>query len=278
MKQQLYILVVVLITTLNGYAQKTLKKLLWNSVESCYSQLDNVDNIEIIEDVKNGYLKVSAFCETSVAAFKTKEGNFTTLVQYKDLYNFTYKIKSNKKLQDIIPKKINLLTFIPDGNISLFYFDIVPPKKGTDIIVIVKPTPFGIKNVKKSPFIYSTREGIENFVFFRDIVPKIKDSKTLKFILNKNYNAITKEDFNLISNNIGKGSVNYKDWTWGVVSSKLKKLYTIYQNFESRSYDAILLGWNKSIGKFYVKEKRKKKKAISFKQFLNNNSYWAAIG
>lgn len=274
-KQQLCILL-FFVVTLNSFAQQSLKKLLWKSVEPCYSQLDEEgDEIRTTEDIKNGYLKISSSCETSVAAFKTQEGNYTTLVRYKDLCNFIYKINSNEKLQNILPPNINLSTFIPEGNSTLFYFDIEPPQKGTDIIVTLKPVPFGIKNITRNPFEYSGYT--ESFQFFQSLVHKIKDGRTLDFILKKNYKAIRKKEMSLITSEIGEKSPNNRDWSLATVSTKLNKLYKIYQDFESRQYDAFVLGWRRKSGKFYIKKKIKKQKSVTFLQFLKENDFWMAI-
>lgn len=286
MKQQLYILL-FFATTFNSSAQKSLKKILWKSVDSCYNEIkeDGGNFIELKEDISNGYLRVHGFtgtcgcgCFKEVAAFKTVKGNFVTLVRENNACYFSYKIASNKNLQDIFPKEVSISTFISKVDASRFYFDIKPPQNGTKVTLTIKPIPLGVENINKTPFDYKTNTKIENFQFFQNFVHKIKDGSTLDFILKKNYTAINKKELSLINEKIKLESrYDSKNWNLEKISSKLAKLYKIYQDFESRNYDAFILDWNREFGKFYIKKRIKKQKSITFLQFLKETNFWRAI-
>lgn len=275
-------LLLFFVMTLNSFAQQSSKKLLWKSVEPCYSLLEksgNSNDNQVIEDIKNGYLKVAGpyptcgcYCETSVAAFKTAKGNLVTLIKEDDACYFKYRIASNKNIQDIFPKEVSISAFIPKADASRFYFDTQPPQKGTDITITVKPIPLGIENTNKTPFDYKANTKIENLEFFKRLVHKINDDRTLDFLLKKDYKAIDKKDLSLI-----KEESSREGWNFVTISSKLTKLYNIYQYFESRQYDSFVLGWHRESGKFYIKKKIKKQQSVTFLQFLKENKFWIAF-
>lgn len=286
MKLSVYIPILYCLFTVHGVSQNHVEKLLWQSVNISKKDICKRYILDKkVEDLKNGYLKVSGYQDASccgfakaVAVFKTSKNRYVTLVRNEaERCNFTYSIETNNNLIEILPKELRISSFIPKGDASLFYFDIEPPQKGTDVAVNLKPVPFGIKNTNKNPFNHEINEGIEDFSFFRDFVLKLKDSSTLKSVLEKKFNTIDKEELSLITDKIGKNNPNYSDWNLDIVSAKLHKLYKIYQDFEARKYDAFVLGWNKDVGKFYIKEKVNKQKSISFYQFLKDNKFWEAI-
>lgn len=289
MKKNLYLVTLFLIIALNSYSQENLEKLLWDSVKlSKEPTEDDYDSYILngkIEDIKSGYLKVfgdwdSSCCGFSmvVAAFKAKNNKYITLIRNEEeLCNFIYKIESNKSIYNLFPKELNLSVFIPKGDFSFFYFDIDPPRKGTDVLVNLNPTPFGIKNFSKDPYNYSTNRTIEDFSFFRSFVEKIKDNNDLKFLIEKNYKTIKKETMNLIAEEIKRKKRDIPEYNLETISLKASKLYKIYKDFESRKYDAFVLGWSRDLGKFYVKKKIKKQKPMSFINFLKKYRFWAAI-
>ena len=95
-----------------GQSKQSLSKQLWKRVQSYYSNFEDTDSdgkldeVEIIDDAENGFLKVSGAigtcgckCSKTIAAFKDKNGKYTFLEQETSDCSFLHKVTSSKRIQ-----------------------------------------------------------------------------------------------------------------------------------------------------------------------------------
>lgn len=298
MKKQLLIIITVFFTHIvYGQSSKNLSGQLWDQVQNCYSMFEDVDEDgtidydEIIDDSKNGYLKVSGSwptcgcnCVETVGAYKGSDGNYTLLKKEEWACSWVNRISSNRKLLSVFPENFGINTFIPTENISveesfaLFYLDIEIPKTGTDTKLTIKIIPFGInmKNNDILSFEYSEKEcysGCKSIYKIRDIAGKIQNEQTLDFIINDQFENISTYDMNIINKTIGDSYSNFKSISeLKMYLKELKQTYDLYSLIE---HETLLLGWNKEKARFYIKEKGNHSKSGTFLEFLTENKYWS---
>ena len=86
-----FLLFMIMSFAANSYAQKTLSQQLWDQVQACYSNFEDMDedgkpDFTAVDDSRNGYLQISGDwptcgcgCTSTVAAFKNHSGKYTFL-------------------------------------------------------------------------------------------------------------------------------------------------------------------------------------------------------
>lgn len=293
-------LLIILSISLNIYGQenKKLSEALWERAQNCYSMFEDsdedgtVDYAEIIDDSKNGYLKVSGSyptcgctCESTISAYKTNVDGYVFVE--KNSWNCSWRkaITSSESLKEIFP-----FDFEADGFFSknienatqnaTFYIDIEIPRKGTDTKVTIKMIPFGlhIKSAKNIEFAYSEELGYSNVSHYPShifkIVKDLQDTETLDHLLNSRFDEISNRDMKLINE-----SINDKNYFKNKVElvQYLKELKCKYDLYTKIKHESLVLGWNREKGTFYIKEKGVSPKKISFLDFLKTGDYWSAL-
>lgn len=288
------ILIITFIFPFIGFSQtKTdLSSLLWQNVESCYSNFedntDQISDVKIIDDSKNGYLSISGsfptcgcYCSESVGAYKDNEGNYTILQSSFSSCDWTKTTTSNKALTEILPDNFGVKSFTSQDldsqfNHPIFFIEVTIPQKGTDTKISLQLVPFGMYLDEENSVCYGYSESsTENKSFYNliNIVNAFNDKNTLDCILKEDFNSISKLDFDTIEKLIkNKNFVSKAE-----ITNQLKELKKIYDAYLQIEHTELILGWNRESAKFYIKEKGEKQSFISFKEFLLKNQYWTAM-
>jgi len=280
------------------YAQnnESLKEKLWKQVQSCYSMFEDmdedgkVDYDEIIDDSKNGYLKIYGYwptcgcnCENTIGAYKTSLNDYIFLKEYFWGCSWKKGLNVSESSSIIFP-----FDFESDGffqskieNLShnaYFCLDFEIPRKGTETKVFIRPIPLGIKVESEKNIVFGYAEN-ERFNYSNkllqvwNIVSKTEGKHCLENLLKNNLNEISEADKKIIKEAIGtegSGFENIKE-----LIACFKELKHIYEVYTQIHYDWLILGWNRNEGVFYIKEKGKRMKVDSFKDFLENTKMWS---
>lgn len=270
-----------------------LKKLLWENVESCFSNFNDLDekdknNLEIIEDTKNRYLEVcgtyptcGCYCSAKVAAYKDDKNNYTLLQTNENDCSWTKNVKINQELNQVLPKGFGFNSFsstqiIPFLKNPAFYLNFTIPIKGTDTKVTPELIPFGLNAKQKSAWVYSYSQNKaepKSISDIKKIVTGIENNETITYLISGAIDSISPKDLKVIKTSItNKAFSSTKELS--AIFTELKNIYNTYLTIE-HSY--IILGWNKEKGSFFIKEKGDKPKAINFKNFLLHANYWEPI-
>lgn len=278
---------------------RTLSEQMWERVKTCYSMFEDydedgkIDYDELIDDSKNGYLKVSGSyptcgcsCSHTVGAYKGNDGRYTFVEEEEWTCSWKKKISSSKNLNLLFPENFGIKNFITKANVNLqstfamFYLDIEIPRKGTDTKFKIKVIPFGIYMETNNilSYEYSENDNMSNckpIYKISSIANEIKSEKTLEYLLDKKYNKISNQDMEIINSTLGDdyGSFKSKD----ELSEQLRELKNIYDLYLKINHETITLGWDRDKARFYVKSKGKPVKQISFKKFLLNNLFWSPV-
>ncbi len=299
MKQILiFLLFFAFFTNLNAQSTKSLSQQLWDEVQPCYSNFEDMDDDgkvdfdELIDDSKNGYLKISGSwptcgcaCNSTVGAFKDKSGKYTFVK--KETYNcsWSFAVSANRDLKTVLPDDILSAGFFSNpisnfGEYAIFFLDIEIPQYGTDTKVSIELIPFGLLKKSNSVMAYSFSEEddvIRVFPLYRlaELVEDVSDNKTIDYILNNQFEKINATDKKLIAGLIGDDMSQFKSETELAKHLKsMKKMYEIYQQI---NHQTLTLGWDKEKGKFYIKEKGSKPKEATFKEFITKNGFWGPV-
>lgn len=278
-----------------GQTQESLSDILWNSVNSCYSNFedmndDGVPDFKKIDDSKNGYLQISGSwptcgcsCSSTVGAYKNSKGKYVLLQSDRVLCSWERRISSNKNLSEILPKDfgINEFTIEKINNTfgySIFFFEIEIPRIGTDTKVKIELVPFGLKPEEKKLGCFSYKE-LERFSNCKSlyeierIARKIESDETIDHILSGNFEKISENDYDIVEGAIGTSSSRFDSKAeLQKYCFELEEIFKIYQSLDCLE---IVLGWNREESKFYVKEKKGSPSNISFREFLKTNKYWS---
>ena len=284
MKRMIYVVIsIFLAVNVFGQSGKSLSQQLWDRVGDTVKDLEGAygsnwksgSGAKIVDDSRNGYLQIIAqdpqgTVSETVAAYTNQGGGFTFLQRYTYSVNSWFKITSSRPLKDVLPAGFGSKDFMPNYNgknngFAFFYVDIDIPKVGTATKLTVKTIPFG-KMIKQNDVI--CYEHIYNDGSFkipprdlRVIITGIKDAQTLQHLLDGQYKKISKNDAEVIEKNLmGK---KQQDLTVDV--KYLKQIYDAYTQIEFKS---IILDWDISKSRFFVKSKVNADKVLSFRDFL----------
>ncbi len=281
-----------------GQSKHSLSKQLWERVQNCYSQFEDndgdgkLDKVEIIDDVDNGFLKISGaigtcgcHCNKTIAAFKDKGGNYTFLEQETSDCSWLHQVSSSRNLVGILPKNFGIQSFIPNlkdtlSKEALFYLDFNIPQHGTAIEVSLKIIPIGMHIKSDSLLVYRISEDdVTAHVQELNVIPELLttlSSKSMNLILNNQMDKLCKQDINLIKTKLKK---NNKELTLDSFGEQLRILKNIYNLYVSIEHKSILLKWDKEKTKFYIDKKGEAVKPITFIKFLLDKDilkYWMA--
>ena len=299
MKNIALCIVFSLIATFSVEAQKqSLENLLWGEVGGKINpNEDHGGQYEIVDDAKNGYLKVAfteegcgCYTETSVGAFKNSSGAYTTLQTKLDGCSWRKKVSSNKKLHTVLPENFGLRTFFPKSDSteyqitsSVFYLDVEIPQSGTDTQINLSYIPFGI-HMKSDDHVLSyeyklvEEHGGANYLYqeeLQDMLRKISDENTLQCIIEKTPENIISKDREIVEKLYGEGK-KYR----GIeeLALQIQQLKTIYEISRDIQYKSVILAWNREEARFFIKEKIKNDAPDqSFSEFIKLLPFLRAI-
>ncbi|MGM0581596.1 MAG: hypothetical protein ACQETL_12990 [Bacteroidota bacterium] len=297
MKYLFKLIILLLLPILTfGQSTETLSDLLWNSVNSCYSRFedmndDGIPEFDKIDDAANGFLQISGSwptcgcsCKATVGAYKNDKGEYTTLQSEDFLCSWRRKISSNKSLEDILPRGFGLQSFTSKDiteqiDYPIFFIDFEIPRIGTETKAKIELVPFGLKpdGNKLHCFEYMEKPTYENCKSeyrIKDISKDINEPTTLDFLIKGEFNQISKADYEVIEDAIGNDDSRFssiKEIQNTLIN--LQEIYSIYSVLESTE---IILGWDRHTSNFYIKEKIEKNEDLTFQEFLIKNKYWGA--
>jgi hypothetical protein len=293
----LTLLTVSLALTVQAQAPPSLSDRLWERVQGCHASLEDVDEDgkidydELVDDSRNGYLKISGAwptcgcnCVDVVGAYRDGNGNYTFLEQERWGCEWINQVSSNRELKDVFPEDWGLQRFIPGltedrSDKARFFVEVEVPRIGTDTRVSIQLIPFGFNygNEGSLSFGYSEKDpqaGTRSLFNINMLARKFQDEKTFDYLLQEQFDAISAADRAHIEVYLGE--------RWGQFESMeelalhfqdLKRTYDLYSQLK---HESLTLGWNRAQGRFFVKEKGSAPKALSFKEFLLENEYWTA--
>jgi hypothetical protein len=289
---------------LSCQSQKPLKERLWERADHCHSMFEDVDNdgkldmSDVIDDSQNGYLSVSGGwppcgceCGTTVGAYKHGNGNYTLLQSEEYKCEWIRRISSDRKLKEVFPENFGINTFIPgfkqksDKNTNaVFYLNITIPRIGTDTKVFLELIPFGMAIKSEDILCYEINERNEktlnckSIYGIKEIVSKAEDENTLNLLLKGSFDSISVHDRLIIQQTITTDKDDESHFkSQQELSQYLNSLKNIYEIYLSVENSQVTLGWNKEKGRFFVKEKSKPIKKVSFREFLLKNEYWSQV-
>lgn len=271
--------------------QKSLKDILWEKVNSCYSRFDDMDDdgvldFDKIDDARNGYLQISGSyptcgcsCSATVGAYKNSKGAYTFLQSDQFSCDWVRKVSSNRPIEDLLPEGFGLHSFTSQSfedqlNGSAFFLDFEIPRKGTDTKVKLELIPFGL-SMKGEPLIvyeYKQQQPYKHFGGIRSIARNLENEETIDHLLNGDFEKISSADQKLIQNQISSGGIGFNsesELREGLIM--LENIYEIYNQLETRE---LILGWNRTASRFFIKGKGKKIEKQSFIDFLLTSPYW----
>jgi len=297
MKNAVFLTILILLSKI-PYAQNNepLSDRLWQQVQSCYSMFEDMDEDgkldydEIIDDSKNGYLKVSGSwptcgcsCVNTIGAYRTRSNDYVFIKEYEWECSWKKGLDLSDSASVVFPFdfEVDGVFQTPIENAhhnAYFYFDFDIPRKGTDTKVFVKPIPLGIKveSEKNIVFGYSEKPHFSysaKLFNIRIIASNTEGDDCLEKILSNKFNEISASDKKIVDEAIGSDDSRFKtEKELAECFQELKRIYDIYTQI---SYDWLILGWNRDEGAFYIKEKGKRSKPDSFKEFLKNTQMWS---
>lgn len=287
------LLAILLVNTIYSQTKIDLNKVLWQKIQSCYSNFEDLNkeekkNLDIIDDAKNGYLEIcgtyptcGCYCSAVVAAYKDTNNNYTFLQTNEETCNWVKSVSSNKEIASILPENFGFNSFssaqiIPFLKNPAFYLNFTIPREGTDTKVTPELIPLGLNVDKKSAWVFNydqNNASPKSISTIKNIVNSIKNDETLDHLILGTLDSISTNDLKIIKTNIAdKNFSNTKE-----LSSLLEELKSIYQSYLSIKHSYIILGWDKEKAAFFIKEKGDKPKTITFKNFLLHTNYWEPI-
>jgi hypothetical protein len=276
-------------------SQKSLSELLWERVDACYNNFEDMNDdgkpdFEKIDDSQNGYLKVwggyptcGCTCSSTVGAYKNSKGEFIFLQSDEFDCQWKKENSSNKSMEEIMPDNFGVNSFSSQNvNDNLkspaFFIEFEIPRVGTDTKVKIELVPFGLKPSGSDPICYSYKQdpSLMNWTpinSIKDIAKGITSDKTLEFIIVGDFENIASEDEKVISKSIGLGFGKFKTKT--DLQNTLKELRLAYDIYNQLDYNELILGWNRNESKFYIKDNGSKSSKQTFREFLIKNDYWS---
>ncbi len=268
----------------------SLKKALWHEAQNCNTNFEDTDakeNRHLIDDSKNGYLKVwgdfppcGCNCNVTVGAYKDQYGFYTFLKQETENCDYTTDISSNRLLSEVLPQDFGMHSFMSDAtqlpptDIALFTLNVAIPQKGTETKVSLKILAHGLLYTSNTPLVYYSahNEKTKMLEVIQQLAKDENNTELLNKLWHQNIVDLSSEEQAVITKlrkNASYGEISVEDVQKDIDTIKLA--YTYYSQIE---YDSVLLGWNKQKARFFIKERYKAKQKMSFAAFLQQIEYW----
>jgi hypothetical protein len=274
---------------------QSLSEALWSRVNICYSNFEDMDedgqpDFNKIDDARNGYLQISGSwptcgcsCSATVGAYRNSQREYVILQSESASCSWEKSTTSNRNIRDILPEKFGIHHFSseliePRPDQPVFFLDVEIPRVGTDTRARLELVPFGLKPAGEGALCFEYREEESfsncNFLYgILDIARKISSDETLNHILSGEFEQIPAKDRVVINEMIGSSSNQFA--TPAALQQSLialKEIFDLYQSLDSLE---IILGWDRTKSRFYIKEKIARPPKASFQEFLINNTYWS---
>ncbi len=263
-----------------------LQKELWKQVWVCNHKFEEMDAQamkNVVDDSKNGYLKVSGEyptcgceCDVTIAAYKDQYGFYTLLRQDNESCDFKHQIMSNRLLSEILPEDFGLRTFIPDlgslsqTNYAIFSLDIDIPHYGKDTKVYIKRLPLGLLFESQHPLVYYYANGgdkksglkTKDLYAIKEFAKKDEHQTIIKKLLTQDIADLNKKEQEiLITTFVNKETTEFQSLK--ELQQYINMIKIMYNYYLQLEYDSVLLGWDKQ--------------KMSFVKFLQNSDYWTVI-
>lgn len=277
--------------------QKSLSELLWDRVNPCYSNFedmndDGIPDFEKVDDSKNGYLKISGSwptcgcsCTSTVGAYKNSIGEYVLLQSDKVLCSWERNISSNRELKEILPIDLTIENLVSANqplinNKPLLFVNIEIPQIGTDTKVNLELIPYGVIPIGNEILCFGYQQSPRYKDFnllskFETLTKKIEDENTFEYIIKGDFGNIADIDKNLINKVLGISLNDFEDkdkiQEWLI---ELNEIYKVYINLEC---DELTLGWNREESRFFIKQKGNKPEVGTFKEFLKSYKFWSPM-
>ncbi len=292
MKQLLFSTLVLLIA---GQAQaQSLSEILWDRVNACYVNFedfneDGIPEFDKVDDAKNGYLQISGSwptcgcsCRSTVGAFKNSAGEYIFLQSDQSSCDWKRVLSSNRPLDQILPPNFGINAFAGAPITEklaypAFFIDLEIPHYGTDTKASIELVPFGIIPEGQSNFCfaYQQQKAPKLLSSLATLVKELSEEQSLGYILEGEFKNLAPQDEACMQKYIGQDALHFQSQE--ELRQHLLNLQQIYRIYAQLDAFEIILGWNRSESRFYIKEKIKTSNTMTFKQFLMNGTYWGWI-
>ncbi len=283
--------------SLNLGAQ-TLGETLWLKTKNCHQYFEDMDDdgepdFDKVDDAKNGYLHVSGEwptcgcgCDATIAAFKDAKGQYTYIQEQIWNCDWIHETKASRKIEEVFPANFGFHSFTGESkkytaSEAHFIVDPTIPQHGTDMKVEIKIVPFGLPVKYSDPLAYVHKQpenpgNLKSLYALEFIAKRVKDPQVFDHVRKGEYDKITAEDQKIIDDEIGDSWGKFKDMD--DLKAQVVKVYKVYEMAKKIKYQALVLGWDKAKGRFYIKSKEDNKiKYSSFLDFMKKAAYWAML-
>ena len=131
---------------------------------------------------------------------------------------------------------------------------------------------FGYNGISDYP---GSSSKINQITDIYDIANHIEHPETLQHLLNNEFENISSNDMEVIKKTIDPDNSDRLENKEELIDilKKLKQKYDLYTKIE---HEWLLLGWDRSSGSFYIKEKGSSPEEMSFIEFVKAIPYWIA--
>lgn len=294
------ILTFIFILTLNLCFSQSLRQQLWDFASDCQKAVsEGYEEIfdkkpesfkdycrTCIDDSGNGYLFIQGSwptcgcsCHSEIGAYRKANGKYTLLKYESWPCSNSFGIYSNEKLVDVMPEYLSLKDFNSSADldtVNYFHLDMEIPRVGTDTKVVLRLFPLGqigtgtkgiSFNTKNSKTLYSSLYSIK-----RKIINHLKDDNQIELILNGCINELPVEIKTEIESEIGENR-RYK--TIEELISKLSYIKNVYESYISLQYTEMTFSWNRSSGRFEIKDRSGKPKQMALLEFIQESRFFS---
>jgi len=294
------LLLILLTLTFNVGFSQILKQQLWEFASDCHDAIrqgyedsydKSPDKLEdycntCIDDTSHGYLFIEGSwptcgcsCHSEIGGYRKANGEYT-LIKYEQWpCSNSFGIYSNESLTDIMPEDFSLKSFNSNATydtINYFHLNVEVPRIGTDTKVSIQLFPLGqigigktgiSLNTENSKKLYYTLFSIE-----MDIASNLEDDSQLRLIINNRLDDLPKEVRKKILSEIGKDR-EFK--TLDDLISQLNYIKTVYEAYNSLEYTKMIFSWNRTSGRFEIKDKSGKPKKLTLLEFIKEARYFS---
>ena len=285
----------------NLEAKGSVKSILRSSIQTCKTEIENGNQINIEKSdkkilkklrlkyelnarkgfaiISGGFPTCGCTCSVESAVFKSKDSSYTNLINEKWSCSYKRKSFSNKKINHLIPIQAQQFTGIntlKKKDFKNFYLDVKPPKIGTTIEVELKLTPLGMtpKNCHNQ-FCFEISQDTSKLFEFDEKTLKNISLKSLLALKEKKYQSIEKSDLELIKLSYPKDKAT--DTALNRLSFQTQKIYKVYESYKKIKYSSALFTWNRNKKSFEFYKSSKLNDHGTFQDFIRQSEYWLAL-
>jgi hypothetical protein len=215
-----------------------------------------------------------------VGAYKDIKGVYTFLQTDTWSCEQTESFNASRPMELVLPENFGLQMFIPGYTNSgkseraVFYLKVEIPRYGTDTKVSLELVPFGINMISSNPIVYEFNTHDANFRYtsISNMVQELKNTETLDYLLKGSYESIHSTDKTIVKEIIGDDFGDFE--SMNEITEYLKEMHRAFELYLKITTRDMVLSWDKTKSRFYVKEKKTKVPPVSFLEFITNCNYW----